>query len=98
MKTFALPADVTARLHVHPGTPFPYMVCVTRPPIEATPTAIVSGKNVCASLTHDEGLSWPDRRGEALVLAVLEECGGAMLAFATMGDALACMRRVKRGG
>ena len=50
-----------------------------------------------AFLTHDEGVSWPDATGEALAAATLEAGGAVALAFVTMGDALACKRRLEGG-
>jgi hypothetical protein len=43
-----------------------------------------------ALLTHDEGMTWPDRRGIALAEAILEVGGVAVLQFETMADAIAC--------
>lgn len=51
-----------------------------------------------ALLSHDAGLSWPDRRGELIMQAVLAESGTIALLFSTVEDALACRDRLLRRG
>jgi hypothetical protein len=77
-------ADCAARLHILGGAH--RFVVILPPP---------GGLSVV--LTHDAGVSWPDRRGEALAREVLAEGGTVALGFATLGDALACQQRIRRG-
>ena len=48
-----------------------------------------------ALVTHDPGGTWPDRKGEALAMAVLARGGAVGLAFASVDAALACKRRLE---
>ena len=50
-----------------------------------------------ALVTHDPGETWPDRKGEALAMAVLARGGAVGLAFASVADALVCKRRLEGG-
>jgi hypothetical protein len=47
-----------------------------------------------ALLSHDAGVSWPDRRGVSLMHAVLAEAGTVALVFETAADAAACRARL----
>jgi hypothetical protein len=89
-----LPADGSVRLHIRPEG---FLVCVARPPLEATPEALSAPGMVHAKLTHDAGCAWPDRRGERLAAAALAATGAVVLAFATLADALACRQRLEGG-
>jgi hypothetical protein len=90
----ALPADAAVRLHIrHEG----YLVCVARPPLQATPEALSTSTpgQVHAVLTHDAGCSWPDRVGELFAEEALAAGGAAVLVFASLADALACRQRLE---
>jgi hypothetical protein len=50
---------------------------------------------LAALVTHDPGGTWPDRKGEAMAMAVLARGGAVGLAFASIADALACKRRLE---
>ncbi len=93
----ALPADTRAKLHIRHdpthNTPL-FMVAVARPPAEPVPENLVRPGELSALLTHDPGVSWPDRSGEELSLAVLERGGLVVLAFSALADAMACHRRL----
>ena len=92
---FTLPDGGAARLFAfdHPG--FPWCVIAAPTPERARPEALTARGQTSALLTHDEGLSWPSARGEALAAAVMAQGGAVALAFTTMGDALACKRRLE---
>lgn len=95
---FTLPADAAARLHMLPqGSQETWAVIVARKPVDAVPAALRRPGGLSALLTHSEGLSWPDARGEALATATLQRGGAVAFAFRTLGDALACKRRLEGG-
>ncbi len=47
-------------------------------------------------LTHDAGMTWPDKRGLQLMHAVLAEAGTVVFLFDSRNDAEACRRRLVR--
>ncbi len=49
-----------------------------------------------AWLSHDCGLSWPDRRGEVFLRALLGEGGTAILVFENPYDAELCRAKLLR--
>ena len=49
---------------------------------------------VHALLSHDPGVTWPDRRGELIADAVLAERGTIAFLFETAADANACRERL----
>jgi hypothetical protein len=49
-----------------------------------------------AMLSHDDGMNWPDKRGEQLMRAVLQECGTVVLLFDLQRDAKACRAKLLR--
>ena len=51
---------------------------------------------VSAWLSHDRGLSWPDRKGEVLLRALLAEGGTAVLVFEDILDAEVCREKLTR--
>jgi len=86
---------VPAAAGLHPGG---WAVIIAGRPENARPECLSRPGEVGAVLTHDEGLSWPDTRGEALADAVLAQGGGPVaLLFCALGDALACKRRLEGG-
>ena len=96
-----LPSHAAVRLFpcMPPGALW-HAVIISRLPREATPdawaTLMKTPGAVLACLTHDKGVTWPDRKGEAMVHAALEGGGMALLAFSDLGDALMCKRRAER--
>ena len=93
-----LPSGTDARLGFFPGKHGPYFVFVAAPPNTAGMhllDMVSRPGEMTALLTHDEGLTWPDRRGVALAEAMLEVGGVAILEFVTMADAIACHGRLK---
>ena len=48
-------------------------------------------------ITHDAGMTWPDKRGQQLMHAVLAECGTVFLLFDSRNDAEACRHRLVGG-
>jgi len=94
-----LPFGSDARLGFFPGKHGPYFVFVAAHPNTAGMhllDMVSRPGEMTALLTHDEGLTWPDRRGIALAEAMLEAGGVAVLQFERMADALACHGRLKR--
>ena len=90
-RLFHVPA--VAGLH-----PAGWAIIIAHAPEDARPDRLLQRGKVHAVLTHDEGLSWPSRRGEALADAALAEGGGSVaLVFRVLGDALACKRRLEGG-
>lgn len=95
---FALPEGGAARLFSFDHLAgFPWCIIAAATPQRARPEALAARGNLAAFLTHDEGVSWPDATGEALAAATLQAGGAVALAFVTMGDALACKRRLEGG-
>jgi hypothetical protein len=101
MGVFSLSKNITARLHIVPepmacGRPF--VVVAAPAPARATPEAFLAAladAGVSAMLTHDRGCGWPDRTGEHLLTATLDQGGLVMLAFKALADAMACHRRLQ---
>jgi hypothetical protein len=86
---------VPAVAGLHPGG---WAIIIAHTPEDARPECLMRPGEVQAILTHDEGLSWPNRRGEALADAVLAQGGGPVaLVFRVLADALACKRRLEGG-
>ena len=86
---------VPAVAGLHPGG---WAVVIARTPEDARPERLMRPGEVQVILTHDEGLSWPSRRGEALADAALAVGGGPVaLVFRVLADALACKRRLEGG-
>jgi hypothetical protein len=81
---------------LHPGG---WAVMIATRPEDARPERLAQRGRVFGVITHDEGLTWPSPRGEAMAAAVLTDGGGPVaLVFNTLADALACMRRLERRG
>jgi hypothetical protein len=100
-KTVRLPPDTDARLGFVPGQAGAYFVFLAAPPETAGMhllDLLTRPGSLTAMLTHDPGVSWPDRRGVDLAEAMLAGGGVAILQFATMADALACHGRLMREG
>jgi len=86
---------VPAVAGLHPGG---WAVIIARTPEDARPECLSQRGRVHAVLTHDEGPSWPSRRGESLADAVLAAGGGPVaLVFRVLADALAWKRRLEGG-
>ncbi|MBL6082482.1 hypothetical protein JMJ56_31440 [Belnapia sp. T18] len=85
------------RLHILSGAPCSFAVMVALSESDAVPEALMRPGSANALLTHDPGMSWTDRRGEALARATIEAGGAVAFAFVTLGDAMACHRRIAGG-
>jgi hypothetical protein len=79
-----------ARLHVLPSGPYRHAVVLARPPLEATPAAVMRDGALAVHLTHGRGVTWPDAAGLAMACAALEAGDGVVLAFERLADAIAC--------
>jgi hypothetical protein len=94
------PASIRAALHIRQdplGTTM-FWVVLAKPPTEPKPECLLRSGQVAALLTHDPGMSWPDRAGEAIAHATLDQDGVVGLAFSALADALACHRRIREDG
>jgi hypothetical protein len=91
-----LPSGGAARLYSLP-TPADWRWCVivAADPERARMDSLRRPGGLSALVTHDPGGTWPDRRGEALAMAVLGRGGAVGLAFASVADALACKLRLE---
>ena len=77
-----------------PGGPF----CVAAAHAPHNPSVVdlrIAGHPIVL-LGHDPGTSWPDKRGQQIMSAVLAECGTVILLFDNRHDAEACRRRLAR--
>jgi hypothetical protein len=93
-----LPKGGTARLFATPDLRgCAWAVVVAAKAENARLESLTRRGAMSALLTHDEGLSWPNTRGEALAAATLEHGGAVALAFATLADALGCKARLAGG-
>jgi len=91
-----LPPGGAARLYSLPTSgEFRWCVMAAADPERARLESLTRRGGVSTLLTHDEGLTWPDGRGEALAMTVLARGGAVALAFTTMTDALTCKRRLE---
>jgi hypothetical protein len=102
MHTLSLPAGCQARLHILPGQQAagtPYVVVVAAAGREASPDGFFDflrePGGLAPMLTHNKGLVWTDKTGEALLSTALERGGIAMMLFVRLADALACQRRIR---
>ncbi|WPB83097.1 hypothetical protein [Sediminicoccus rosea] len=88
------------RLHILPKPePYRHMVCIGDDVAMARPEGVVAGRGKThALLTHDEGRDWPNAMGEVIALDALEHEGVVILAFETMRDARAALRRATGEG
>ena len=90
-----VPTDATIRLQHERGA---WIVAITRAGGPDTIPKLADAGGALALLTHDPGMCWPDREGEALADAVLAQPGGAaFMAFEALADALACRKRLEGG-
>ena len=89
-------AGAAIRVGSLPHLPGGFGCILARPPVEPTMDAIVRPGEISAIVTHDRGCNWPDRAGQAIARAILEQGGVAVLAFSSLGDALQCRARIQR--
>ena len=95
-------SDTDVRLHILSPSAgkHRFVVLLSHPPQESTPAAfaalLATRGAVAAYLTHDAGVSWPDRAGQELALRALDHDGIAMLRFATLADAMQAKARAER--
>lgn len=78
-----------------PGGPF--VVMAAEAPNKPSIVDLRRPGHLTTMITHDAGMTWPDKRGQQLMHAVLAECGTVFLLFDTRNDAEACRRRLVRG-
>ena len=91
-----LPPGGAARLHSLPATAdCRWCVMLAADRERAGLDSLWRPGGLSALVTHDPGCTWPDRKGEALAMAVLAQGGAVGLAFASVADALACKRRLE---
>ena len=96
---FSIPPGGAARLHAWPATPpYCWAVVVADTPDRATIEAALTPGGVSAMLTHDGGVSFTDRTGEALAAATLDSGGVVLAVFETLADAMGCHARLTGGG
>jgi hypothetical protein len=76
----------------------PFIVTIDAAPQRLGLAGLTRPGTVNCILTHDAGLTWPDKKGEAMARAVVQERGVVALCFATLADAMGCQRRVKEHG
>jgi hypothetical protein len=90
-----IPADATIRLSREAAG---WAVSIIR---DGAPTSLAANlrrPGMSGVLTHDPGMSWPDRNGVALVNALLLHPETAVfLVFDTNAEAVACWPRLKGG-
>lgn len=77
--------------------PFGHALAIARDPADASADRLQRPGDLATVLTFERGLSWPDRRGLALIAATLDGDGLVLLAFSSLADALACQRRLRAG-
>jgi hypothetical protein len=94
MSTAPFHAGAVAKLFLLSPVDELYAVILARPPLEASPANLLRTGGLSACVTHPEGETWPDKRGEMLVRAALERGSPALLIFDTLQDALACKGRL----
>jgi hypothetical protein len=93
-KSLPFHVGCAARLHMRGGE-HGFAIVVAATEAEAVPEAASRPGAVAALLTHDAGISWPDRKGEAVARSIIAAGGAVVLAFASLADALACLQRVR---
>jgi hypothetical protein len=71
-----------------------YVVLASNAPHRPSVVDLRTPGRLSALLSHDPGVTWPDRRGELLMDAVLAEGGTIALLFAAAEDAIACRSRL----
>ncbi len=77
-----------------PGGPF--VVSAAEAPNKPNILDLRRPGHLTTMITHDVGMTWPDKRGQQLMHAVLAECGTVFLLFDSRNDAEACRRRLAR--
>jgi hypothetical protein len=93
----ALPHDAVVRLYVRGDA---WIVTISPASGPTDPDTLCTRPGcTTAILSHDPGVNWPDKRGEAMAAAALAQAGGAVLmVFSSAADALACHHRLLRDG
>ena len=91
----AIPADATTRLFRDAGG---WCVSIIREGAAPTIYENLARPGLTGQFTHDPGVPWPDRKGVALVNALLAQPeSAAFLMFANNADAVACWERLNGG-
>jgi len=94
-RSLGVPPGGAARLYILP--PHGNIVLLAATADDASPAALYRPGHLSVLVVHDKGDTWPDAAGIALSNAVLAEGGTVALKFDTLGDALACRRRLEGG-
>lgn len=88
-------AGALVRVHVlHPSSGFPFVVTVDATGRDVGLQGMVSPRHLGAFLTHEEGISWPNRQGEAMARATLARGGVVAMCFESLADSMACRERI----
>lgn len=66
--------------------------------VEPQPAALLRKGELCALLTHDDGIGRPNARGQRLAEAILANGGVVTFSFLSLADALQCARWAREGG
>ena len=91
-----IPQDATIRL-ANEGRG--WFVSIARPGAPSDIIANMQRPGLAGIITHDPGMSWPDKRGEQLANLTLAQPETAIfLVFADLAGALACRKRLEAGG
>ncbi len=88
-----IPDDVNIRMFSENGR---WFVGVARNGRSVDLSDVVTPGNMSALLTHDEGVSWPDRTGLALFgFVMMDDAGAVVLQFESLADAMACRKTLR---
>lgn len=91
-----LVAGTASAVHVQPSVRGAMVLIAPprrRPTLQELARTTAGGAT--AWITHDAGMTWPDRAGVRLVEEVLDRGGLAALVFKSLGDAMAAQGRLR---
>ena len=90
-----IPPDASIRLSREGGA---WCVSIARSGAPSSLLDCLSRSGQSGIVTHDPGMNWPDRKGVALINALLTQPeAAAFLLFATNADAVGCWTRLEGG-
>lgn len=92
-----VPKGGTVRFFNIPSWDFSWAIFIAKNPEAASPENFIQPGQVASMFTHDDGVSWPSGRAEALAVATLEQDGVVALSFVSLADAQACALRLRGG-
>ncbi len=91
-----IPQDATIRVA---NEVMGWTVSIVRPGAPSGIAAIPCCPGLSGIITHDAGMSWPDKQGEQLANVTLAQLETAVfLVFTDLAGALACRKRLEAGG